>query len=178
MRLKIVDMSRSWLYSFGPSHHRLARGVGAALTAGLALAAVSPASAQQSASVLYPGPFQVEVVRVIDGDTVAVRAHVWPDQVITTAVRLLDIDTPELRGRCEAEVAAAERARAFVADAVQRAGGRLWLRDVVLGKYAGRVIGRLMTPQGEDIGEALIQGGLAVPYSERNAQRERLCGRS
>lgn len=171
-------MTRSWLCLFRPSRRRSGWGVGTALTAILALAVAFPVAAQQTVSAVYPGPFQVEVERVIDGDTVAVRAHVWPDQVISTSVRLLDIDTPELRGRCEAEVAAAERARAFVAEVVQRAGGRLWLRDVVLGKYAGRVVGRLVTPDGEDIGASLLDGGLAVPYSQRRAQRERLCGRS
>jgi endonuclease YncB( thermonuclease family) len=178
MRFWIAIMCR--LFVLSPLWQRDApsRFATAALAGALALAAVSPAAAQQSVPVVYPGPFQVEVERVIDGDTVAVRAHVWPDQVISTAVRLLDIDTPELRGRCDAEVAAAERARAFVADAVQRAGGRLWLRDVVLGKYAGRVVGRLVTPDGEDIGAALLDGGLAVPYSQRRAQRERLCGQS
>jgi len=124
---------------------------------------------------VYPGPFLAEVVRVIDGDTVEVRAHIWPEQTIVTTVRLADIDTPELRGHCEAEIEAAVRARTHVQGLVDQVGGRLWLRDVRLGKYAGRVLGRLETPQGLDFGRSLIGARLAVPYEDRRAQRVRLC---
>jgi len=125
---------------------------------------------------VYPGPFLAEVVRVIDGDTVEVRAHIWPEQTIMTAVRLADIDTPELRGHCPAETEAGVRARTHVQGLVDQVGGRLWLHDVRLGKYAGRVLGRLVTQQGLDLGRSLIAARLAVPYEDRNAQRARLCG--
>jgi endonuclease YncB( thermonuclease family) len=107
---------------------------------------------------------------------VEVRAHIWPEQTVTTAVRLADIDTPELRGKCPSEEAAARQARDHVQTFVTRAGGRLWLRDVRLGKYAGRVLGTLWTEAGEDLGRSLIGAGLAVPYDQRRAQRIRLCG--
>ncbi|MQX37118.1 thermonuclease family protein [Roseospira navarrensis] len=138
--------------------------------------AIGPRPAHAGDPRLYPGPFLAEVVRVIDGDTVEVRAHIWPDQVVTTAVRLADIDTPELRGRCAAEKAAAERARDHVKALVIQADGALWLRNVRLGTYAGRVLGELETETGLNLGRALIEAGHAVPYADRKAQRTRLCG--
>lgn len=144
----------------------------------LSLCFIAPVeSARAEPLRVYPGPFLAEVVRVLDGDTVEVHAHIWPDQVVRTAVRLADIDTPELRGRCEAEEAAARRARDRVQDMVTQAGGRLWLRDVRLGKYAGRVLGTLWTADGLDLGRDLVSAGLAVPYEQRRDQRIRLCGR-
>ena len=41
-----------------------------------------------------PGPIQAEVLRVIDGDTIEVRAKIWLDQYIETNVRLAGLDAP------------------------------------------------------------------------------------
>jgi endonuclease YncB( thermonuclease family) len=38
------------------------------------------------------------------------------------------------------------------------------LRDVRYGKYARRVVARVETPAGEDLGRALLDAGLARPY--------------
>jgi hypothetical protein len=43
-----------------------------------------------------PGPIPAELVRVIDGDTIEVRARIWLDLDLTTRVRLAGIDAPEL----------------------------------------------------------------------------------
>jgi endonuclease YncB( thermonuclease family) len=144
----------------------------------LAATQAQPAAAgtQQAAAPVYPGPILAEAVRVVDGDTVRVRAHVWPDHVIETAVRLVGIDAPELSGRCAAERRVAARARDRLRALVAEAGGRLWLHDVALGTYAGRVLGRLVTPDGRDLGQALRAAGLAVAYERRADQRTRLCG--
>ena len=38
------------------------------------------------------------VLRIIDGDTIHVRATIWPRQTWNGNIRLRGIDTPELRG--------------------------------------------------------------------------------
>lgn len=138
----------------------------------------APRAEQQAMRPSYPGPFLAQVERVVDGDTVHVRAHVWPDHVIRAAVRLEGIDTPELRGRCAAETEMATRARVHTERFVRRAGHVLWLKDVRLGTYAGRVLGQLVDDQGRDLGQSLLRAGLAVPYAQRRDQRARLCGGS
>lgn len=61
-----------------------------------------------------PGPVPAEIVDIIDGDTVAVRARIWPGQFVETRVRLRGVDTPEIRRPdCEAERAAGHQASAF-----------------------------------------------------------------
>jgi micrococcal nuclease len=58
-----------------------------------------------------PGPIQARVLRVIDGDTIVVRARIWLGQNIDTQVCLDGVDTPELKGKCERERRLAVRAR-------------------------------------------------------------------
>lgn len=43
------------------------------------------------------------VISVYDGDTITVVAEPWPGHFVETRVRLAGVDTPEIRGRCEAE---------------------------------------------------------------------------
>ncbi len=109
-----------------------------------------------------PGPVPALVVDVIDGDTVLVRARIWLGQEVETRVRLNGVDTPELRGKCQAARRLAREARAFVQ---ARVGGRqVILRDIQYGKYAGRVVARIQTPDGDDLTEALVEAGLGHAY--------------
>ena len=108
------------------------------------------------------GPVLAHLVRVVDGDTVEVLARIWPDHYVETLVRLAGIDTPELRGRCPEETAMALRAKARLAALL--AGQRLQLIDVRYGKYAGRVVARVLTEDGRDVAKILLAENLARPY--------------
>lgn len=124
------------------------------------LLAVLPLSSGRSADWL-PGPVAARVERVIDGDTVEVRARIWIDQEILIAVRVADIDAPELfRPRCSAEKARALEAKAFAADFFSDGGAAL--RDVRYGKYAGRVVARIENSAGEAFADAIVAAGLAA----------------
>ncbi|WP_419798388.1 MAG: thermonuclease family protein [Terasakiella sp.] len=111
---------------------------------------------------LLPGPIRAEVLRVIDGDTLDVSAQIWLGQYIQTRVRLSQIDTPELRGRCAAEIDRAQQAKKVLADIVK--SRKIWLKNIHYGKYAGRILAQLETDQGVDPVAFLIEKGLARPY--------------
>ena len=111
-----------------------------------------------------PGPVPATVLRVIDGDSLVVRATIWLGQELETTVRLLGVDTPELRGDCGQERSLATRSRAFTAG-LAATGAEISLSDIQLGKFAGRVLARVETAGGVDIGQALIDAGLARIYS-------------
>lgn len=125
------------------------------------------AAAQQ----VITGPIEAEILRVIDGDTVEVRAHIWPGHSVQTRVRLADVDAPEIRRvACEAEREAGHAARAFVESLLQpdgASGVRVHIRNVHLGSFAGRVIAAMDLPDGRDLGSVLLEEGLATPYSAR-----------
>ncbi|MGX6646707.1 thermonuclease family protein [Maricaulaceae bacterium MS644] len=110
-----------------------------------------------------PGPVPAETVRVVDGDTVAVRAHIWPGHYVETRVRLAGVDTPEARGPdCEAERALAAQASAFTRSWLE--GASISLEEIDLGSFAGRVIARIRRADGADLSEDLLSAGLATPY--------------
>lgn len=140
------------------SNHRKIH-IAAAMAATLALC--TPLAARER----LPGPVPADVVRVHDGDTLDVRARIWLGQVVSTKIRIAGIDTPELRGRCHRERRMAEAARAFVRSKLS--DPRITLRDIRYGKYAGRVLARVITARGEDLGEALIAAGLGRRYQGR-----------
>ena len=119
-----------------------------------------PLSAHES----LPGPVPATVLRVIDGDSLVVRATIWLGQELETTARLLGVDTPELRGDCGGERSLATRSRAFTAG-LAATGAEISFSDIQLGKFAGRVLTRVETAGGVDIGQALIDAGLARIYS-------------
>lgn len=137
---------------------------------GLLLVAYFWASPHISAAEITPGPIDAEVIQVIDGDTLAVRAHVWPGQVAETHVRLAGVDAPELHGKCAAESALAERAKART---MLLAGGTVRLSHVRFDKYGGRMVARVQVPDG-DLSELLVQAGLARRTDGRH--RMNWCG--
>ncbi len=114
------------------------------------------------------GPVSADVLEVIDGDTIAVRAHIWPGHFVETRVRLAGVDTPERRGPdCEAEREMADVAHTFTASWLDTASGddaRIYLHDVETGSFAGRVIAHIVRGDGENLSDALLEAGLATAY--------------
>ena len=143
------------------------RGVAVAVIA-CALSA-GPAGAEAPRVILGPIPAAVE--RVIDGDTIEVRADVWIGQQIVVRVRLAGIDTPELDARCDSERDRAEAARKLVTDLI--AGARIELLNIRGGKYFGRVIADVRTADGLDLSDIVLQSGLGRPY--RRGERASWC---
>ncbi|MCH7554742.1 MAG: thermonuclease family protein [Proteobacteria bacterium] len=130
---------------------------------------VAVAAVTVAASVDYlrrndsiPGPVSALVLRVIDGDTIAVRARIWIGQSVETRVRIVGVDTPELRGKCALEIELAAAAREFVVEAL--GDQPVTLRDVRYDKFGGRVLARVESSTGKDIARLLIAAGLGRPY--------------
>jgi micrococcal nuclease len=114
------------------------------------------------------GPIPAAVLRVVDGDTLTVRARIWINQELETSVRILGIDAPELNGPCEIERMKAKAAREFLE---RRTENRLVvLHDISNDKYGGRVVARITTESGEDLGALLLDENLAAPYDGRGAR--------
>ncbi len=114
------------------------------------------------AGEVLPGPVPAKVLPVVDGDTIVVSAHIWLGQKIETKVRLHGIDTPELRGKCPSERELAQKAKSLVEQL--SASGPVVLRNIRFGKFAGRVLGQVETPEGRNFATSLIRSGLARAY--------------
>ena len=128
-----------------------------------------------------PEAIPAHVVRVVDGDTIEVRASIWPGHEVRVLVRLHGIDAPELNGRCPAERLKAAAARQLVRRLTR--GRAVTLHGVRHGKYAGRVVARVtagrvtagrVTARADDLATALLAAGLARPYA--GGKRQGWCG--
>lgn len=107
------------------------------------------------------GPVNATVERVVDGDTIQVRADIWLGQSLSIRVRIDGVDAPELEARCPEERERAVAARDLL---VRRLGtGSVKLTRIVYDKYGGRVRAHVGDSKG-DIAEALLAANLARPY--------------
>ena len=136
-----------------------------------ALAMLLDANFPSAAGGKLEGPVPAIVTRVIDGDTIEVRAQIWLEQEILVKVRLAGVDAPELNATCEESRRTAQLARDLVVQEVE--GARVVLVRIRGDKYFGRVIGHVMTPKGEDLSSLLLAAGLATPYS--GSRRGAMC---
>lgn len=104
------------------------------------------------------GRLQSPAVRVIDGDTIDYDG---------LRVRIADIDTLEVRGRCAYESDLAARATARLRELL--AGGAIALRRLPDGRDEdrhGRKL-RIVTRDGRSVGDMLVAEGLARTWSGR-----------
>lgn len=127
---------------------------------GVLVLGIANAGGQAETGVM-PGPVPAGIVKVIDGDTIRVKARIWLGQEIEIAVRLAGIDAPELNGRCPVERELARESRDRLATI---AGEAVQLHDIHYGKYAGRVVAKVTTPAGMDLGARLVADSLARRY--------------
>lgn len=127
-----------------------------------ALAIALTVAAGPATGEVIAGPVAADVIRVIDGDTLALRAKVWIGIEVTVNARIRGIDAPELRGRCDREKAMAAAARMHLAGVV--GAGPVRLRRIENDKYAGRILADIVTDDGTDLREAMLRSGLARPY--------------
>ncbi|QQX78530.1 thermonuclease family protein [Shewanella sp. KX20019] len=76
-----------------------------------------------------------DVVSIYDGDSFTVNIKEWPDIVgHRIPIRIYGIDTPELRGKCQAEKELARLAKQFTVQALREAEV-IELKDIQRGKY-------------------------------------------
>lgn len=99
-----------------------------------------------------------------DGDTFSAGVMLDTDVEITVRVRLINIDTPEINGKCTAEKVMAQSARDLLATIIPR-GTVVDLQNIKDDKYLGRINANVILPDGRDVGQIIIDSGLARPYS-------------
>ena len=122
----------------------------------------SPAHAQDQMYVY-------KALKIIDGDTIAINIQKESPliQKLGLNVRIKGIDAPERgsKAKCEKERIKAEEAQKFVNELVGVIGEKeLLLSEVKNDKYGGRIVANVKV-SGVDIAKALLNRGLAVPYT-------------
>lgn len=118
--------------------------------------------AESLSSMTFGDAIVTEVVSVYDGDTFKVHIACWPDIIgFRISIRIAGIDTPEIRGKCQAEKDSAQLAQQFVADKLHSAQ-TIKLRKIRRDKYF-RVLADVFVDE-VNLADAIIEAGLAVVY--------------
>lgn len=103
---------------------------------------------------VYAMPATVDYV--FDGDTFSAVAHVDKNTDANVRVRLINVDTPEMHGKCEKETQRANAARERLMQLAPR-GTVVELKNIKDDKYIGRIDANVILPDGRDVGNVLIR---------------------
>jgi len=109
------------------------------------------------------GTYSVDVIEVVDGDTILARVHIWIGLKQITKLRIRGIDAPEMRAKRECERRAARLAKRIVEDLILLDPGGVTISNIESGKYSGRIITDVSV-NGIDVADFLLSQNLAVPY--------------
>lgn len=109
-----------------------------------------------SAAVLAHTIIGAVVTDAYDGDTLTVQASLWPDLVWTGNVRVLGVDTPEIRGQCDQEKRWALASRNYVRQLL--IDETIILSDLQHDAYGGRVRATVQLENGVLLSDLLIAG--------------------
>ncbi len=108
--------------------------------------------------------YEATVVSVYDGDTITVDVVVWPGLTWHGKVRVRGVDTPEIQTKSKAEKRRALLARDFVRE---RIGKTIYLENVKLGNFAGRVVATVRLKDESNLAKILIREGHGKAYKRR-----------
>lgn len=124
---------------------------------------VMTAPALAGGVAMIEGPVSARVLRIIDGDTLLVRARPWPQYEVETYVRLRGVDAPELKSPCRGERRAAEDARLVLAN-ILPAETEVTLSRISGDKYFGRILADVVSEDGIDPASDLLNAGFVRRY--------------
>ena len=97
-----------------------------------------------------------------DGDTCYVLAPALPEPLQKMSVRILGIDTPEMRAECAEEKKLALKGREL-ANKMFRSAEKIEFNNLKWDKYGGRVLADVYL-DGKSYKDEIINAGLARPY--------------
>ena len=97
-----------------------------------------------------------------DGDTCYIIYESLPESLQKMSIRVLGIDTPEIKGNCNKEKELALEAREF-ANSVFKAAKSIEFKDLKWDKYGGRVLSNVYL-DGKLYADLIIAKGLAKSY--------------
>ena len=103
-----------------------------------------------------------EITSIYDADTFTININDYPPIIgKRIPVRVNGVDAPEIRGKCESEKLAAQKAKQFTEEILLSAKV-VELRNIKRGKYF-RIIADVYV-DGKSLTEELIKSGHARPY--------------
>ena len=114
-------------------------------------------------SVAHSADLIMPVKGVYDGDTFYSDLCALPKPLSEVSIRIVGIDTPEIRTTCASEKVLGYAAKAKLQELFE-GQNVVVVKDVEWDKYGGRIDGRVFLEDGTDIAAKMIESGLARPY--------------
>lgn len=111
---------------------------------------------------VYAVPAVVDYV--VDGDTFSANVLIDDDVSVPVRVRILNIDTPEIHGKCKSEIDKAHLAKDTLSNILPQ-GTKVELDSVKDDKYLGRIDANVVLKDGRNVGDIMINRGLARSYN-------------
>ena len=93
--------------------------------------------------------------------------------VKSVSVRLRNVDTPEIHGNCDWEIAMANQAKRRLSELIP-VGSTIEIKNIKNDKYVGRIDANVFDSRGKDVGLILIRENLGRAYS--GGKRLSWCG--
>ncbi|MGB0721176.1 MAG: thermonuclease family protein [Gammaproteobacteria bacterium] len=122
----------------------------------------APTFAASIKDTIYGQATVSEVTSIYDADTFRVNIADWPEVVgYRIPIRVVGVDAPEIRGKCEQEKVRARAAKQFTVAAL-RGARSIELRNIKRGKYF-RLLAEVWV-DGRNLSDELIRAGHARPY--------------
>ena len=115
-------------------------------------------------SLAVEGEYPVEILRVMDGDTLEVEVgEVQIAGLKNQTVRIFGIDTPETRTTDDFEKACGNWSKKRAIDFVSSDGQYILVTEFEDGGFS-RILGDIRSPEGVKLSEFMLNEGLAVEY--------------
>ena len=116
-------------------------------------------------AVAFTGTYRAEIIRVIDGDTIEARIFIFPQLEAVYKVRLANIDTPELNGKCLAEKQRAKQAKIYLEELLPpKSEVTLHIKHKL--DSFGRIVAQLHHETQGSISELLLKNNHAILYGD------------
>ena len=115
----------------------------------------------------------VVVEKIVDGDTF-IGNIILADgiEVLSVAVRLRNVDTPEIHGECDDEIRKAQYAKQRLGELIPE-GSTIEIKNIKNDKYPGRIDAHVFDSAGRDVGLVLVKEKVGRSYS--GGKRESWC---
>lgn len=107
---------------------------------------------------------------IVAGDKIRVLTSIDGGEEEYTLIRFANVDTPELREKCDSAKRNAKLSRDRVSELLP-VDTVVELKNVKKDKFANRVSANVILPDGRDIGEILIKESLGRSYNGSNGKR-------
>lgn len=132
----------------------------------LVMSLVMSQNASAGALSVVQGPYEAQVDSVTDGDTLALTVYKWPGETEEESVRIRGLDTPEIRGKCQAEKDLAQAAKQYLTKLIEAHNNRVRLTVIGCNQSKGGGFGRCLAHVyvgSSLVSDELIRVGLARP---------------